>query len=932
MGKKNKKPPPSPQSEGSEPSENSSQRENTQTPDPGAKILTDEKSSAFTKRDSKPGKHQIKEQAKGGTRKGDKEQNESSVDYENKHEDENSNIDTSTTVEGEASVQNRKDTVKGPDNQNLQFMNEQDYEESSQRGQGGGHGNEDRYSSLEEGQGKGHGSGDSKYSSEEGQGRRLENEDRGSSQKGRDEGHLNEYHHYSSQEGRVIGQRDEYHEQSSQKGRDEGHLKEYHDYSSHSSQEGRGRGQWNEYRDHLSQEGRGRGQWNEYRDHLSQEGRGRGQCNEYRDHSSQKGRGRGQWNEYRDHSSQKGRGRGQWNEYRDHSSQKGRGRGQWNEYRDHSSQKGRGRGQWNEYHDHSSQEGRDRGQWNEYRDHSLQEGRGRGQWNEYRDHSSQEGRGRGQWNEYHDHSSQEGRGRGQQKEYSADSLQQGQNTQESYADKISKQNRNEFNPKIRAALTCSGCNSFYNCEHRKPKCLKCGHTICSECAGRFIHRSILGCPDCREPTSVHSPKDLQDNIELMRMLRDNKGLLKTSSPHGSRCYEQGIPTTHYCAKCERWVCKSCGDADHLPQRACKLIPAGEALKRMKSKCECDGLRASKIMSDALNEIRSYQGIIKSCLNIMRAAHESFTIEETHAQNTLAEGEAKVEALKKAVSSFPEDGDIKKAQAAKMDVEGQCWDIQDRRSAPINNVKFIDDFRKISKKLLNLTAYLHANSASGKPPPLAQVTTSEGIRYAKLIAESGRVHAYSVQNLSPENGTRAIPMEDVKALIDSSSALLFLDLHYGGRVQGRVYIRTMGDTKRGRLFQSLCLGDLGHTHKNTGFHRIWWTGSKGEHIWGGDYDRGDGSGGAAFFALDENLPPAAVPRPIVKGLVAGRYEKEGISTLFRIYTRSAEEGSEEAAFGIVEHGLDVVAGAVGRGNVRDIKIVDCGMVIEGQGLD
>lgn len=448
---------------------------------------------------------------------------------------------------------------------------------------------------------------------------------------------------------------------------------------------------------------------------------------------------------------------------------------------------------------------------------------------------------------------------------------------------------------------------------------------------------MLGCPYCREPTPAKSSNCLRDNINILRMLTTYKGLLeasnaKTPSPHGSRCYEQGIPTTHYCTKCEQWICKACGDADHWFQKGCKLIPAREALERMESKCESDGLKAQTNISAALHEISSYQNIIKSCINIMRAAHESFVAEETHTQITHDEGEAKVEALKKAVSSFPKDGDIKKAQAAMRDVKNQCSDVEGRCSVLINNVKFLDDFRKISKKLLNLTAYLHANSSSVKPPPLAQVTTAEGIRYGRLIAENGRVHVYSVQSLSPENGTRAIPLEDVKALIDSSSALLFLDLQWGGRAQGRVYIRMLGDTKRGRLFQSLCLGDLGHTHKNTGFHRIWWKGGDGEHIWGGDYDCGDGGGGAAFCALDESLPAAASPRPIGRGLVAGRYEKEGISTIFRIYTRGAKEGEEEAAFGIVEHGLDVVAGAVGRGIVRDIKIADCGMVIEGQGLD
>lgn len=488
---------------------------------------------------------------------------------------------------------------------------------------------------------------------------------------------------------------------------------------------------------------------------------------------------------------------------------------------------------------------------------------------------------------------------------------------------------------MRTALTCSECDSFYSNENRKPKCLQCGHTICSVCASHLIHRSIIGCPKCTEPTRASSVKDLQDNFELLRMLGRLKDVPEASrektpplvSPHGSKCSEQGISPTHFCTKCEQWICKACGDADHWSRRHCEVIPVRKALEQMKSKCEADERQASSNLSAALQEISSYQVILLSCINVMRAAHESFGMEETHARDTLVKGKPKLETLKKAVAGFPKDGDPKEALATMRNVKDQCSDIEAWCSTLINNMKFLDDFRKISKTLLTLTAYVHASSDSGKPPPLARITTADGPRYARLIAEDGRVHAYSAQSLSPECGARAIPMESVKALIDSSSALLFLDLFWGGRMQGRVYIRLTGDTVRGRLFQSLCLGDLGHTHKNGGFHRIWWRGDEGEHIWGGDYGRMNGARGAILCVSEERLAAAASPRPICRGLVAGRYEKENISTIFRIYTKGAKEGTEEAAFGIVEHGLDVVAGAVGQGNVRDIRIADCGVVIQ-----
>lgn len=167
-------------------------------------------------------------------------------------------------------------------------------------------------------------------------------------------------------------------------------------------------------------------------------------------------------------------------------------------------------------------------------------------------------------------------------------------------------------------------------------------------------------------------------------------------------------------------------------------------------------------------------------------------------------------------------------------------------------------------------------------------------------------------------------------IDNGSALTFLDLSWGGQFRGRVYIRMTGKTTRGLQFVMLCTGEKGPSFLNSHFHRIWWKGLPGEHIWGGDVDKGDGSGGMSLIGnVDGNakLAESCWKMPITAGLVAGRYETKNASSIFRIYTKDAKDAEEEAAFGRVEYGLQFIDAAVNWNNIKDVVVSDCGVVIE-----
>lgn len=168
-------------------------------------------------------------------------------------------------------------------------------------------------------------------------------------------------------------------------------------------------------------------------------------------------------------------------------------------------------------------------------------------------------------------------------------------------------------------------------------------------------------------------------------------------------------------------------------------------------------------------------------------------------------------------------------------------------------------------------------------------------------------------------------------MDRSSTLAFLDLSWGGSDKRRVYIRLTGDTIRGRQFVRLCTGETGSCFRGTHFHRIWWKDLPGEHVWAGDYEKGDGSGGKTVCNDQGKQTPTQAGRvcPVTEGLVAGRYEKDNISSIFRIYTRGDKDQhvKEEAAFGQIEFGLDIIKEATKLKDITDVKIEECGIVLE-----
>lgn len=161
------------------------------------------------------------------------------------------------------------------------------------------------------------------------------------------------------------------------------------------------------------------------------------------------------------------------------------------------------------------------------------------------------------------------------------------------------------------------------------------------------------------------------------------------------------------------------------------------------------------------------------------------------------------------------------------------------------------------------------------------------------------------------------------VVERSSTLVFLDFKWPGSRKGRVHIRLVPDTTLARQFVFLCSGELGHSYRNTKLFDVHLKGEPGEWICGGDYQYNSGDGGAALLPdLRGNLQ-----EPCLAGDVwaAGRLWRDRESQ-FGITTRRG--GSALDVFGHVESGLEVVKAAANYRHIKEVTVVDCGVVING----
>ncbi|CAL4097323.1 unnamed protein product [Meganyctiphanes norvegica] len=129
---------------------------------------------------------------------------------------------------------------------------------------------------------------------------------------------------------------------------------------------------------------------------------------------------------------------------------------------------------------------------------------------------------------------------------------------------------------------CIVCFSHFDGEEHRPRSLRCGHTICTECLETAIRRQTKKCPNCRILYSADNVNEMPINYNLegvMKLLDISKTSKGTDLPE---CPEHQLKVTHRCSRHKAWVCQNCLKEDHSSD-SCKIITVTGELKVKKSK-------------------------------------------------------------------------------------------------------------------------------------------------------------------------------------------------------------------------------------------------------------------------------------------------------------------------------------------------------------
>lgn len=163
--------------------------------------------------------------------------------------------------------------------------------------------------------------------------------------------------------------------------------------------------------------------------------------------------------------------------------------------------------------------------------------------------------------------------------------------------------------------------------------------------------------------------------------------------------------------------------------------------------------------------------------------------------------------------------------------------------------------------------------------------------------------------------------------DEDFCIVFFDVSWRETYQGRVYIVLLDHEGRTRQFKALCTGQLGPSYLGTRFLEVSRKAKSGEQLWGGDYERNDGTGGRALPGMDRGRKNN---QDVVAGLVAGfyfsGYGQDHSPSQFGIYTRDMPGYVEMSSMGTVIRGMDVVNTIARLENTQEAFISDCGLLL------
>ncbi|XP_050731553.1 uncharacterized protein LOC127006090 isoform X2 [Eriocheir sinensis] len=526
---------------------------------------------------------------------------------------------------------------------------------------------------------------------------------------------------------------------------------------------------------------------------------------------------------------------------------------------------------------------------------------------------------------------------------------------------------------------CPVCLTGFDDLIQRPRTLPCGHTVCTLCIDKLKEQGRATCPECRVNHAV--PEGGQFPVcyiveAFIRKMRDGKAAAASPPPSARKgkgsagaagkkeatglskkmrsflqeqeatvvaaitaCQEAQSQLDQYEATLTGWVERQ-QQLENSLQGLVDQSRSTRELVQQETFCVAAKKEETKKSEQELQALRktlrtpaTEQEAFKVVSAVFRCTSEAEQVLEECRQcfpdsgiltTAMKVREASSAALKaaQAVQEDPETVSTEETRPQSDPEEPSSQSDPEELSSQsdpdltiMEKVKFILEPTLKVEDLRSLTQHVRTLLQAGRVFAVHQVEGQR--RHARISLEAGRPCLHALKEHPLPRGAATLQVSQV--VPPSLPCTVFLDLSWLGCAPRRVHIHLSPDTPRGQQFILLCTGQRGPSYCGSRLFSVRNKGRPGEGVEGGDYKSNDGKGDCVLLpGLDKSEYRSSGRAGVVWGYRGG---------LFGITTRDCQDGGVRShVFGEVVEGLHVVAEAAQHSDIKEVTVMDCGVVL------